>query len=202
MSLVLDPPTKPKPVTPEELLAMTEGERYELVNGQLVELPMGVESGVVTILIIGILSRFLGQHPLGHLLSEGTSYRCFGDDTIRKPDVSFLFAGRLNRAILKAGHCPLVPDFVVEVISPRDLLQEMMRKLDDYFAAGIPLVWLVEPETRTVTIYRQGGTSITRLTEQETITGDPVLPGFSCRVAEFFPSAEFLNPTTPSASPA
>ncbi len=202
MSLILDPPATPKPVTPEELLAMPEGERYELVNGRLRELNEGVQSSYVAGLIFSLLSRFLDRQRLGDLLPEGTSFQCFGGRTVRKPDCSFLRAGRLTPTVLKAGHCPLVPDLAVEVLSPHDVYLEVTAKLQDYFAVGVPLVWMVDPEFRVVTVYRGGWAAQQRLTEQDEITGDPVLPGFTCRVTEFFPPAEWTDPSMPSAGPA
>jgi Uma2 family endonuclease len=202
MSLVLDPPAKPKAVTPEELLAMPDGDRYELVNGRLKELSVGVKSSFVAGMIYYLLARFLSRQRQGDLFPEGTSFQCFGDRTVRKPDCSFLRAGRLTPAIWKAGHCPLVPDLAVEVLSPNDVHLEVTAKLEDYFAVGVPLVWLVDPEFRVVTVYRGGWAIQQRLTEHDELTGEPVLPGFTCRVAECFPPAELTAAPAPPESPA
>lgn len=87
----------------------------------------------------------------------------------------------------EAGHIQVAPDLAVEVVSPNDNHQDLMQKLEDYFSAGIPLVWVVEPELRSVTIYEQGGETIRRLREADELTGGDVLPGFRCVVGQLFP---------------
>jgi Uma2 family endonuclease len=197
MSLAVETPAATKPITASELLTMPDGDRYELVNGSLKEQAMGVKSSWVAGEIAYRLRTFLEQHPVGMVFPEGTGYQCFEEpDRVRKPDVSLILLGRRTEDVLDAGFCPIAPDLVVEVISPHDVHQDVMLKLEDYFAAGVPLIWLVEPETRTVTVYRQGGANIVRLHAQNQLNGDPVLPGFACQVAEFFPKASL-----PSASP-
>lgn len=182
---------------------MPEGERYELVNGRLRELNVGVKSSWVAGEIAFRLRRYLENHPGGSVFPEGTGYRCFRQtDRVRKPDVSYLRAERRPERYLDQGYCSVPPDLAVEVLSPHDVYLEVTAKLQDYFAAGVPLVWVVDPEFRVVTVYRGGWAAQQRLTEQDEITGDPVLPGFTCRVAEFFPSAELTDPPMPSAGPA
>jgi Uma2 family endonuclease len=188
MSLVLDPPTKPKPITPEELLAMADGDRYELVNGQLKALSVGMKSSWVAGEIAFRLRRHLESYPGGRVFPEGTGYRCFPQaDRVRKPEASFIQAWRQSPQLLEQGYCSIPPDLAVEVLSPNDVHVEVTAKIEDYFAAGVPLVWLVDPEFRVVTVFRGGWTASQRLNEQDAINGDPVLPEFSCQVSEFLP---------------
>src|SRR5579884_4255259 len=84
--------------TPEDLLTMPEGERYELVNGKLVERSMSLWSSYVAGRVYGLLHDYLRGHPLGWLLPEGTSYQCFPHEPlmVRRPDVSFIVLQRLS----------------------------------------------------------------------------------------------------------
>ena len=83
------------------------------------------------------------------------------------------------------GWPAVAPDLAVEILSPSNRRPAVREKVREYFAAGARLVWVVDPETRTAMVYA-GNLRGTELDEAETITGGDVLPGFSCRVAEFF----------------
>lgn len=185
-------------VTPEDLLMMPDGDRYELINGCLVEQPMSLKSSWVAGEIAYRLRSYLESHPMGCVFPEGTTYQCFPDDPtrVRKADVSYIHRGRLTDLQFEQGHCRIAPDLAVEVVSPHDSHVDVAAKLADYFSAGVPLVWLVEPETRTVTIYRDRGTSISLLQASDELTGETLLPGFRCRVTDLFPSLE----TAPAAA--
>jgi Uma2 family endonuclease len=179
-------------VTADDLLTMPDGERYELIDGQLVETDMSLESTWIAGMILRLIYQYLDSHPIGRVFPEGASYQCFPDDPnrVRKPDVSFIRHGRLSANQFQQGHCRVAPDLAVEVVSPNDLHEDLMRKLEDYFAAGVPLVWVVEPDLRCVTVYEAPGQTSRRLRETEDLTGGNVLPGFHCRVGELFPVEE------------
>jgi Uma2 family endonuclease len=179
-------------VTADDLLTMPDGERYELVDGQLVETGMSMESSWIAGMILRLIYLYLDSHPIGRVFPEGASYQCFPDDPnrVRKPDVSFIRMGRLSADQFQQGHCQIAPDLAVEVVSPNDLHEELMRKLEDYFAAGVPLVWVVEPDLRCVMVYEAPGRTSQRLRETEELTGGNVLPGFRCRVGDLFPVEE------------
>lgn len=176
-------------LTPEDLLALPERERFELVDGQLVEREMSHSAVWISARIIYFIQAYLMKNPIGDVYSEGGSYQCFPEESsrIRRPDVSFIRTGRLPLEQFERGHVRIAPDLAVEVISPSDLHYDVNSKLEDYFSAGIPLVWLVNPDTRTVTVYREKGTSITRLQFHDTLTGEDILPGFTCPVKDIFP---------------
>jgi Uma2 family endonuclease len=78
------------------------------------------------------------------------------------------------------------PDLAVEVVSPNDLAYDVESKVVEYLDANVALVWVIDPEARTVRIYRRDG-SISWLREQGELSGEDVLPGFQCRVATIFP---------------
>ncbi len=179
-------------LTPEDLLAHPDRKRYELVNGKLVEHAMSHSAVWIASTILFYIRSYLIKNAIGDVFGKGGSYQCFPDDPsmVRRPDVSFIRTGRLPPEQFERGHVRVAPDLAVEVISPTDLHYDVNTKLEDYFSARIPLVWLVNPDTRTITVYRHGGDEIVRLHENDVLTGDDVLPGFSCPVTDLFPPAK------------
>lgn len=177
--------------TPDDLLRMPDGERFELVHGKLVERHMGTEAVGFASRIFGLIWMFLLDHPLGHLLMSEAGYACFPDDPnhTRRPDTSFIRFGRLSNEKLPKGHCPIPPDLAIEVVSPNDAAEEVTSKVADFQSVGVPLIWVVYPASRRVLVHRLRSSPherISELTDADTITGEDVLPGFSCPVAEFF----------------
>jgi len=189
------------PITPEDLLALEDSERYELLNGRLMEQSVSLKSSWVAGQIFRLIARFLDEHPIGDLFPEGTSYQCFPEEPrrVRRADVSFIRTGRLTESQFDSGHCPIAPDLAVEVVSPHDNYADVVAKLDDYFSAGVPLVWVVEPESRTVAVYRNGAESISLLHEADELSGEQVIHGFVCRVADIFPKESPKPPVAPPA---
>lgn len=182
-------------LTPEDLLTRPNWKHLELVRGQLVEHEMSHCAVWIATRIICLINAYLMKNPIGDVFSEGGSYQCFPHEPlmVRRPDVSFIREGRLPPEQFERGHVRIAPDLAVEVISPTDLNYDVNTKLEDYLSAGIPLVWLVNPDTRTVTVYRHGGDEIVRLHENDVLAGDDVLPGFQCQVADLFPPARMLS---------
>lgn len=181
-------------ITPEELLTLRDSVRYELVEGQLVERRMGTESSEIALRIAFLITLFLRAHPLGRLFGSDASYQCFPDrpKKVRRADVGFITFDRLPKGRAPKGHCRAAPDLAVEVISPRDIAEEIEAKIAEYLSAGVKLVWVVSPAMRSVRIYRPHDSpagSISLLMENDAIGGEEVLPGFSCRVSEFFENA-------------
>jgi Uma2 family endonuclease len=173
--------------TPEDLLTRPDGDRYELVDGRLVELNMSKLSSHVAGQIYGLLYDYCRKHYDGWLFPEGTSYQCFSDapQKVRKPDVSFIDLKRLPIDCDDEGHISIAPDLAVEVISPNDLVYEVDEKVEELLSAGVRLVWEVNPEKRVVFVHRKDG-STNKLHENDEITGEDVIPGFHCQVKEFF----------------
>jgi Uma2 family endonuclease len=177
--------------TPDDLLRMEDAVNYELVDGKLVERHMGMESSEIAARIVLLIGMFLRTQSVGRLFGADASYQCFSNapKKVRKPDVSFIRSERVPGNRLPTGHCPIPPDLVVEVISPGDLAYEVEEKVAEYLDAGVPLVWIVNPPTRTVRIRRPKSSahgSVAELSGDDVIDGEDVLPGFSCKVSEFF----------------
>ena len=183
--------TSTPPLTPEDLLNLPDAVAYELVNGELVERHLGAESSEVAVNIAILIGMFLRQHRLGLLFGSDASYHCFPDapGKVRRADVGFGRRGRLPGDRAPKGHCRVAPDLAVEVISPNDTADEVEAKVAEWLGAGVPLVWVVYPSTRAVRIHRPRTSPagpVSDLAETDAITGEDVLPGFSCTVKEFF----------------
>jgi Uma2 family endonuclease len=175
-------------VTPEDLLAMPDGTGYELVRGQLVERNMGLESSWVGGRLLARLDRFCEEHALGWVFNADNGYQCFphAPGLVRRPDVSFIRFGRFPGEKLPDGWSKIPPDLAVEVISPNDTAYDLDEKLEDYRAAGFPLIWVINPRSRTVRVHRGDG-SVAYLHEEESLSGENIVPGFRCPLREIFP---------------
>jgi Uma2 family endonuclease len=158
---------------------------FELVDGRLVEVPMGTESAYVG----GELHRRMSNHcvtsNLGWVFPSDAGYRCFPHRPrlLRKPDVSFVRAGRFPGNRPPRGDSRLAPDLVVEVVSPNDLAEDVQEKVTDYLTAGVRLVWVVYPTSRMAVEYRPGGVA-NWVPEQGELDGRDVVNGFRCKLAE------------------
>ena len=178
------------PVTPDDLLNMPDAVGYELVDGNLVERHMGAESSEIALRIAFLIGLFLREHRSGRLFGSDTSYQCFADapNKVRRCDVGFVRLERLAGGRPPKGHILVSPDLAVEVVSPNDTADEVEEKVTEWLDAGVVLLWVVYPTTRTVRIHRprSSATRVSDLVETDTITGENVLPGFTCTVKEFF----------------
>jgi Uma2 family endonuclease len=173
--------------TPEDLLNLSDAVDYELVDGRLVERRLGNESSVVAGAILTILNVFVRGKRKGFVAGADAGYQCFpgAPDKVRKPDVSYVRAGRMPGDLPPKGFARIAPDLAVEVLAPNDLASEIEEKVSEYLSAGVKLVWVVNPQLKTVRIHRPNG-AITGLTATDRISGEDVIEGFECEVAEFF----------------
>jgi Uma2 family endonuclease len=166
-------------------LASKTDRLFELVDGTLVEKVMGYGEGFLAADIIRLLGRFLDTHDLGDVGGADATMRLM-PKLVRIPDVSFVRWEKLpNRERFAEPIPDLVPDLAIEVRSKGNTAGEMKRKLKDYFLAGVSLVWLVDPERRTVEVFTAPDAS-TVFTEEQTLDGDDVLPGLRLAVRDVF----------------
>jgi Uma2 family endonuclease len=172
---------------PEDLLEMEAGHRYDLVNGQLVERNMGAKSALVGLNVTALLKTHTQPKNLGLVFPSDCGYQAFPDEPkrVRFPDGSFIRQGRLPGDKAPEGHVRIPPDLMIEVVSPNDAAWEIDQRVDDFLRAGTRLVWVIYPDTRTVLVHRQGGSSA-RLGASDQLSGEDVLPGFTCSVADLF----------------
>jgi Uma2 family endonuclease len=184
MSIVTAPPGRE--LTPDDVLNMSDDVLYELVDGRLVEVHVSVESSLICSGVIQILMNHCGSPRIAHVFAEH-GYTCFPDkrNRMRRPDVSLILAARMTAELFEEGFTSIPPDLAVEVVSPKDRVYDLEEKLDDYSNAGIPVVWLVYPSIRKVRIIYRGETR-PALGPDDELTGEDILPGFRCRVADLF----------------
>lgn len=180
--------TTEKHVTAEELCQMPEpsdGSRYELLEGELVQMTAaGARHGVTALAVGSHLRSFAKMNRLGCVASNDTGVVTERDpDTVLAPDVAYWSREQLPEA--PEGLAEKVPDLAVEVVSPSDSQSYVHRKVLHYLDHGVRLVWVVDPKTRTATVYRSRR-DVCILGDQDEIAGGDVLPGFSCRVDKFF----------------
>lgn len=177
--------------TPDQLLEMEGSKHFELVNGELAERIMSGDSSRIAMELVLLLGQVVRSRNLGIIFGPDCGFQCFGPPTdperIRIPDVSFISAGRITAEQCAAGYIEVVPDLVAEVVSPNDKALELNEKVEEYLGAGVKLVWVLHPKTRTVEVHRPDG-SDSRLHEADTLTGETVVPGFECRVGDLFPA--------------
>jgi Uma2 family endonuclease len=162
------------------------GKVVELVRGRLiVREPPGTRHGVIAAKLAYLLGDCVYRHGLGVVAAQDTGFKITRDpDTVRAPDVAFLGHDRAQQ-IRSRGYAEVAPDLLAEVMSPDDAPAEVLVKVADWLAAGTKLVWLVDPERREVRLYRRDG-SLTLLGENDSLEGEDVLPGFTCRVSQVF----------------
>ncbi len=179
--------TRPELLEPEDLLAMPDGDRYELIDGVPREKPMGAQSDEVAGLLLTQLNVFIRPRKLGRAYPSQTGFQCFPKDPklVRMPDTSFVAAGKLPGDTSPEGYIKVAPDLAVEVISPNEMYEEVAVKVADYKSAGVRLIWVVSPKSRTVLIRRADGTC-GEVGEAGMLSGEDVIPGFACPVAELF----------------
>jgi Uma2 family endonuclease len=182
----MDMTTAQSITTAEQLLAAGDIGRCELVRGELIMMsPAGWEHGNITY----ELSRLLGNHikarGLGKVCTAETGFiLARHPDTVRAPDIAFVRTERLPRE-RRRGFYDGPPDLAVEVVSPDDRASEIQAKVQEWFVGGCHLVWVVDPQTRTITVY-QPDRSVQVLRETDELTGGDVVPGFTLAVRQVF----------------
>jgi Uma2 family endonuclease len=180
----------PGTATEADVLVYPRGEKrlYELLDGVLVEKPMGYYESLVAAILIHVLGSFLEAHDLGFVLGADAALR-LAPGLVRLPDVSFIAWEHFPNRELPAEPVPdLVPDFVVEVVSSGNTAAEMERKLQEYFTAGVRLIWYVYPEQRTVHVYTSPH-DVRILHEADCLDGGSILPGFQLPIQQWFARA-------------
>jgi Uma2 family endonuclease len=174
--------------SPADLLAMPDSNHIELVDGQLVEKPMSVLSALVEANILTQVKQFCDAHKVALVFPSSNGIQCFPGqpNKVRKPDVSVFKKERFTREHLMEGFISIAPDIAVEVVSSHDEYAEIVEKVEEYLSAGVQLIWIIDPVNEVVHIYRADN-SVARLRKNDELTGENVLPGFTCKVADLFP---------------
>lgn len=179
--------TKRKLMTAEELLAMPDDEfRYELVKGKLIKMPPGGgEHGVSSNKAAFRLTVYAEPLGIWEVLAAETGFLLGRDpDTVRAPDAAVIRKDRLPDGHVPWGYIEGAPDLAVQVVARDDHPRNVQEKVDEWLDAGAE-VWVLYPRTRTVRRH-QSGKEVEILHADDILTGDPLLPGFTCRVRDLF----------------
>ena len=170
-----------------ENLQLVDQRGFELIDGQWKEKAMGMEASVVGARLMYLLQAHVIPNSLGHVINAECGYQIFADHPtrIRKPDGSFVARGKLPDEKPFRGHSKVPPDLAFEVVSPNDFAEEINERVLDFLGAGVRLMWVVYPSTRTMHVFRPGG-GAAHLAASDQLSGEDVVPGFSCRVADVF----------------
>lgn len=178
-----------RPMTADDLLRLPRGRgvRYELVRGELKEMsPAGRPHGRYAINLTRSLLRAVDAGNLGRLYAAETGFRLRRDpDTVRAPDLAFVRKEVEEAAPLREGFGEVVPDLVVEVLSPSETYGEVEEKVFDWLEAGVRMVVVVNPRRRSCTVYRSTREA-TLLSEDDVLDGGDVVPGWRMPVREAF----------------
>jgi Uma2 family endonuclease len=167
-----------------------QDKHYELDQGEVVEMPPPAMPH-------GVICAWIAHRLWQYVLRQNQGYVCSNDmgllvhrnpDTVRGPDL-MLFNAPRRLEDLSPRYAENVPHLIVEVLSPSDQQGKTNRRIGQYLQRGVPLIWLVDPEVRIVTVYQPGKDFYTR-EEADELTGEAVLPELRLRVADLFTFAE------------
>jgi len=172
--------------TDEEFMALPQGGRYELVDGDLIDMGnSGMEHGNIGMFLGGVIEIYVRSHKLGVTCDSSTAFTMKSGNK-RSPDVSFVARERLQGLKrLPKGFFQGAPDLAVEVISPNNTFEEIHSKLVEYFENGCRLAWVINPDEQSVLVYHQPHPD-RLLTIVDTLDGEAVISGLALPVADLF----------------
>ena len=178
----------PGTATEQDVLRLLEAPRKrlcELIDGVLVEKPMGWRESLLAGFIIESLRVFVRPRKLGLVATPDGTIRLW-PGRVRIPDVAFIGWDRLpGRRVPDQPIPEIAPDIAVEILSESNTKKEMEIKRSEYFRVGVRLVWEIDPDVRTVAVYTSPD-SVIVLKQTDLLEGEPVLPGFWIRLADLF----------------
>lgn len=179
-------PVVERVITGEELYAMGDIGRAELIDGRIVRMsPTSKKHGSLENRFAQALNGFVYPRRLGEvLLGEVGLYIRRNPDRIRAADLVFISKERLARD-QSPVYLGVAPELVIEIISPGDRWDDIRQKIEDFFSIGVERVWICEPELQDVLIYRSP-TEFSKVGIGEVIKGEGILEGFELAVAELF----------------
>jgi Uma2 family endonuclease len=185
---------QPGTATVDDVVALEakENRLFELIDGILVEKTMGWYESHLAGLVVHILHNYLEEHPLGKALTSDGMLQILPQQ-VRIPDACFISWERFGGKLPAEPAPLLVPDLAVEVLSRGNTKAEMRRKLKEYFAAGVRLVWYIDPKTRSAEAFTAPDER-TCVDSDGVLDGADVLPGFQLSLAALFAEADRIGP--------
>ncbi len=163
----------------EQLCAQNRDTKFELTShGELIVMsPTGSESGRKNGDLLGQIWYWNRQTKLGVIFDSSTGFT-LPNSAKRSPDVSWIEISRWHNLTPKQrrGFAPIAPDFVLELMSPNDSLQDIQRKMEEYRECQVKLGWLIAPDQKIVEIYRLGQSKEV-LNSPQSLSGEDLMPG-------------------------
>lgn len=179
---------QPALITADELAAMGDVGRCELIDGRVVTMaPTNDEGhGGIEVNFSTALHTFVRPRRLGHVRGGETGIVTRRNpDRVRGADAAYISNERYARRTQGRAFLDVPPEIVVEVLSPDDRAVDVNEKLREYLAMGVSIVWVADPKARAVLAYRSM-TDVAELHEGDVLTAPDVLPGFELPVASVF----------------
>lgn len=177
-----------EPLTLSDFIALPEEElfRVELAAGRLVREPApGFRHGLVASRLVRLLWKAVGDSDQGRVFTDMGFQLAADPPTVRVPDVAFVSAATLGERQQDDVFLAVAPELAIEVLSPSNSASETQRKAFEYLDAGARLVWVADPDARTVTVYRARD-DIRVLIDGEVLDGSAALDGLEVAVGELF----------------
>jgi Uma2 family endonuclease len=178
-------------VSPERLDAPTHlsdpDALYEVIDGRIVEKTVGAYECWLAAVVFGAIDPYLKANPLGRAVQEMIFDLRPAVDRQRRPDVAFVSYERWakGRSVPETPSWAVAPDLAIEIVSRSNTADEVAEKLEDYFKAGVRLVWVVYP--RQWKVYAHLSPKEVRvLALDDELDGTPLLPGFRLALRSLF----------------
>lgn len=174
-------------VTAEQLLRDYNGQRCELVEGEVKLMsPTGFGHGSFERRLAQLLGTFVDEHDLGDVVAGEVGFVLSRNpDTVLAPDVAFVRKNRLEVIGITEKYFPEAPALAVEIVSPSDTAEEVDGKARRWLAAGTEAVWVVYPRGKLITIYRSLE-DIRVLAQDQVLEDGDVVPGFTLAINDLF----------------
>ncbi|MEZ2275311.1 MAG: Uma2 family endonuclease [Microcoleus sp.] len=189
----LETPAEEKVWTDAEFMALNrDGHRYEIVNGELIDMGnRSAKHGYVCSILMILLGGYVRIQKLGAMFDSSTAFKMKSGNK-RSPDVSFMAKERLQGLEeLPDGFLEGAPDLAVEILSPSNTVEEIHNKLVEYFENGARLVWVINPKEKYVLVYRSSQEPDRLLKSADSLDGEEIVSGFTLPVAELFQKLAF-----------
>lgn len=189
----VDTPADQKIWTDAEFMALNrDGHRYEIVNGELIDMGnRSAKHGYVCSVLMILLGGYVRLQKLGAMFDSSTAFKMKSGNK-RSPDISFVAKERLQGLDdIPDGFLEGAPDLAVEILSPSNTVEEIHNKLVEYFENGARLVWVINPKEKYVLVYRSSQEPDRLLKSIDSLDGEEIVPEFTLPIAELFQKLAF-----------